>query len=96
MQVLCAEPLPVRDQDWQYQYLIKLSHWWVLQNSGFWVLLAAAVPLEPPLATRKGDLCPFQHGPPLELPSFTGTELPAAFKAEVHSLDIRWKLRMSW
>ena len=30
---------------------------------------------------RKGDLCPFQHGPPLELPSFTGTELPAAFRA---------------
>eukprot|EP00435_Cladocopium_sp_Y103_P070535 s244_g35.t1 len=29
----------------------------------------------------KGDLCPFQHGPPLELPSFTGTELPAAFRA---------------
>ena len=30
---------------------------------------------------RKGDLCPVQHGPPLELPSFTGTELPAAFRA---------------
>ncbi|CAK9019178.1 unnamed protein product [Durusdinium trenchii] len=29
----------------------------------------------------KGDLCPFQHGPPLELPSCTGTELPAAFQA---------------
>ena len=35
---------------------------------------------------RKGDLCPFQHGPPLELPSFTGTELPAAFQAWSWSL----------
>lgn len=46
---------------------------------------APLVPM-PPYRTgirfpRKGDLCPFQHGPALELPSFTGTELPAAFQA---------------